>query len=284
MYLFGVLPALLTVFVRRSVRDPELWNDADRRRAEASRRVADGEAVSEQERELSRPTLHQLLGHAAYRRQVAVLLCGALATTLGWWAVSTWIPQFTAAKLAGSVSDLPGSITLVIVAYNFAGVLGYLAMGWLADRVGRKPVIFGYFAASVIMTPLLFGVPDTRAQLIVLAFVNGFFTLGQWTWLALYPSEIFPTQIRATAMTVVFNTARLAAAAGALLTSALITAFGSIATAAIVIGCVAYGLGLVVAPFIGPETRGRPLPTAPGSTVDDDPAVEPAIATAGARR
>lgn len=54
---------------------------------------------------------------------------------------------------------------------------------------------------------------------------------------ALYPSELFPTSIRATAMSVVFNLARFPAAIGALLTPTLISAFGSISTAAIVIGC-----------------------------------------------
>ncbi|MEE3750860.1 MFS transporter [Mycobacterium intracellulare] len=260
MYLLGVAPALLAGFIRRGVSDPQLWNDSDRRRRDSIDRLARGEAISGIDRELARPLLVQLLGRAKFRNQVAVLLVGALASTLGWWAVSTWIPAFTGQKLGGRVSDLPTWITLVNVAYNLAGVIGYLAMGWLADSVGRKPVITAYFAASVVTTPLLFHLPESCAALIGFAALNGFFTLGQWTWMALYPSEVFPTQIRATAMTVVFNTARLAAAAGALLTPVLITAFGSISTAAIVIGCTSYALGMFVAPFLGPETRGRALP------------------------
>ncbi|HEY4281068.1 MAG TPA: MFS transporter [Conexibacter sp.] len=262
MYLIGVVPALLTVYLRRSVKDSEMWSDADKQRRAAEQRVADGEDATEVERTLARPTIRQLLDNPSYRKQAGVLLIGALATTLGWWAVSTWIPQFAGSKLVGRVSNIPDTVTLVVVSYNFAGVLGYLAMGVLADRFGRKPTIFAYFAASLAMTPVFFLLGKSEATLIILAFINGFFTLGQWTWLALYPSEVFPTQIRATAMTVVFNTARFAAAAGAMLAATLIDAFGSISTAAIVIGCVGYAAGMLIAPFIGPETRAKPLPGA----------------------
>jgi MFS family permease len=260
MYVIGIAPAVLTVFLRRSVHDPSMWRDADRARREAEQRVAAGGEASETDRVLARPTIRQLLDNSAYRKQAGVLLIGALATTTGWWAVSTWIPQFAGAQLVGQVTNIPDTVTLIVVAYNFAGVLGYLSMGVLADKFGRKPTIFAYFAISLAMTPILFELADTETTLIVLAFINGFFTLGQWTWLALYPSEVFPTQMRATAMNVVFNTARFAAAAGAMLAATLITAFGSISTAAVVIGCAAYAVGMLVVPFIGPETRAKPLP------------------------
>lgn len=268
MYVIGVVPALLTVFIRRSVEDPDLWSAVDERRRSASARLAEGADVPAAERELTRPTIQQLLGHPGHRRRVGVLLVAAFGTTLGWWAVSSWVPQFAGQEVAGKVSDVPDAITLVVLAYNAAGVLGYLTMGWLADVVGRKRTLAAYFAGSLVVTPLLFLVPDTHGALIAFAALNGFFTLGQWTWMALYPSELFPTNIRATAMTVVFNAARFAAAAGALLSATLITTFGSISTAAIVIGCVAYGIGLLAVPFLGPETTGRPLPT-PEAIGDD---------------
>jgi MFS family permease len=249
-----------------------MWNDADEARRIAEARVDSGEA-GETDRELARPTIRQLLDDPRHRRQVGVLLIGALATTTGWWAVSTLIPQFTGQQLAGKVTDIPGNITLVVLCYNAAGVVGYLTMGILADRIGRKPTVFLYFAASLVMTPILFELADTKTALLILAALNGFFTLGQWTWLALYTSEVFPTNIRATAMTVVFNMARFAAAAGTLLVATLIDAFGSIGSAAIVIGCIAYGVGALVAPFIGPETRARPLPGTP--SVAPRPAPEP---------
>ena len=264
MYVIGILPALLTLFIRRNVEDSEAWQSADAKRRDAERGAAD--------RELTKPTIKQVWDNAALRRRVLVLIACAFGSMLGWWAVSTLIPQYAGAQLAGKVGDVPGSITLVVLSYNVAGVLGYLTMGWLADRIGRKPTMAFYFAASVVMTVLFFTIPDSRGSLMLFAFINGFFTLGQMTWLALYPSEVFPTNVRATGMTLVFNVVRFPVAAGALLTSQLITAFGGIETAALVMGCVAYGFGLLVVPFIGPETRARRLPDV-GAAPEPRPAV-----------
>jgi MFS family permease len=261
MYVLGVAPALLVLYIRRKVEDSRMWKSADRERREAELAIAGG-AAGAQHRLLARPTFAQMLAVPEYRKRAGVLVVAALGSMVGWWAVSTWMPAFAAASMKGSVPDLPTSITLVVLSYNVAGVVGYLAMGWLADSVGRKPVVAGYFLASVVMTPVFFLWPTTRGELIVAAFVNGFFTLGQMTWLALYPSELFPTNIRATAMSMVFNVARFPAAIGALITPTLIGAFGSISTAAIVIGCCGYALGALISPFLGPETKGRPLPQA----------------------
>ncbi len=260
MYVLGIVPALLVVYIRRQVSDSPMWQAADRARRAAQAEVASGAPVDAAAKELTRPTVSQLLSQPQYRNRIGLLFLGTLASMIGWWAVSTWIPQFAAHQLAGQVGNVADSVTLVVLAYNAAGVVGYLVNGWLADQFGRKPVIFAFFVASVIVTPLLFSVPDSRGSLIFWAAVNGFFTLGQMTWLALYPSELFPTNVRATGMSLTFNLARVPAALGALLSAKLITGFGSIATAAIVIGCVGYGLGVLVAWFLGPETRGRELP------------------------
>jgi MFS family permease len=266
MYVIGIAPALLTVFIRRNVEDSEIWQAADAARREAK-------AGSE----LKKTSVKQVWDDPALRKRVLLLMACAFGSMLGWWAVSTLVPQFAAAQMAGKVGDLPGSITLVVLSYNVAGVVGYLVMGWAADRIGRKPTMALYFAASVVMTILFFSVPDSRGSLIVFAFINGFFTLGQMTWLALYPSEVFPTNVRATGMTLVFNVVRFPVAIGALLTSQLITAFGGIETAAIVMGCIAYAIGLAMTPFIGPETRGAPLLDV--ETDSDAPApVRPSVA------
>ncbi|MEK8174421.1 hypothetical protein NKH77_51720 [Streptomyces sp. M19] len=85
------------------------------------------------------------------------------------------------------------------------------------------------------------------------------FTLGQMGWMATYPAELFPTAVRGTAITTVFNGTRFIAAAGALLSGSLVTGLGGISTAALTIGSI-YVIGLFFALNAGPETRGKPLP------------------------
>ncbi len=259
VYLLGALPALSTLFVRRHVKDPDIWLSADARRRSISEKQAHGERLCEREQRLTKPTFLQLFETPERRRRVGFLFLAALSTTMGWWAVSSWIPLFSAQQLAGKVKNVPTTITLVLIAYNVVGIAGYIVMGVLADWLGRKPAMMIYFAGSLIVVPLLFLTPASPPLFIALAGANGFFTMGQWTWIALYPAELFPTRIRATAITFVFNTTRFLVAGGTLLSAAAIHFFGSIAIAATVIGS-GHIIGLLVTPWIGPETKGLPLP------------------------
>jgi MFS family permease len=260
MYLIGVAPAVVTLFVRRYVKDSKLWIEADARRRIARHRIKTETSANESDRLLTRLTLWQLFETRQLRLRVGLLLLAALSTTIGWWAVSAWIPQFAAQQFTGKVRDVSSAITPVVVAYNAVGILGFIAVGYLADWFGRKPTMMAYFFGSLITVPILFLGTTSLAALTVAAAANGFFTLGQWTWLAIYPSELFPTHMRATAITFVFNTTRLVAALATLLGALLIQVFGSISTAAVVVGSI-YALGLLVTPWIGPETRAMPLPS-----------------------
>jgi MFS family permease len=259
MYVIGVAPAIVTLFVRRYVKDSNLWIEADARRRIARHRIKTETSANESDRRLTRLTLWQLFETPQLRLRVGLLLLAALSTTIGWWAVSAWIPQFAAQQFAGKVGDVSSAITTVTVAYNAVGILGFIAVGYLADWFGRKPTMMVYFVGSLITVPILFLGTTSLAALTLAAGANGFFTLGQWTWLAIYPSELFPTHVRATAITFVFNTTRVVAAGATLLGALLIQVFGSISTAAVVVGSI-YALGLLVTPWIGPETRAEPLP------------------------
>jgi len=89
---------------------------------------------------------------------------------------------------------------------------------------------------------------------------NGFFSSGQFAWMTIYLPELFPTRVRGTAMSLVFDSSRGVAGLGPLLAGWLISVFGGIGTAAAVMSLI-YIVGLIVTPFAGPETKGKPLPT-----------------------
>jgi MFS family permease len=93
---------------------------------------------------------------------------------------------------------------------------------------------------------------------LVLCAVNAFFTNGQYTWMPVWLPEVYPTRIRATAISFVFNAPRFVAFLGPLFAGTLIVRLGGYGIAATVVGTI-YVLGLVAAPFF-PETRGKPLP------------------------
>jgi MFS family permease len=95
------------------------------------------------------------------------------------------------------------------------------------------------------------------AVVLVVTVVNGFFTLGQYTWMPTWLPEVFPTRVRATGVSFVFNAARFVAFLGPLVAGTLIGVLGYSVSATLV-GLI-YVLGLVSVWFF-PETRGKPLP------------------------
>jgi MFS family permease len=89
---------------------------------------------------------------------------------------------------------------------------------------------------------------------------GGFFVSGQFAWMTIYLPELFPTHVRGTAMSSVFDTSRAIAVVAPLLAGWLVTRFGGIGNAAAVMSLI-YVVGLIATPFAGQETKGKPLPT-----------------------
>jgi MFS family permease len=82
-----------------------------------------------------------------------------------------------------------------------------------------------------VLTPLLFLGPTSLGLLVPIIVLNGVFTLGQYTWMPVWLPELYPTRLRATGVSFVFNTARFIACFGPLLAGAIITHLGGQAAA-----------------------------------------------------
>ena len=144
------------------------------------------------------------------------------------------------------------------MAYNAGALVGYIVFGFLADIWGRRPTTMLYFIGAFALVPVLFLWTHGLTPLLVAAAALGWFATGQYTWMAAWLPELFPTRIRATGAGFVFNAPRFIAWVGPLISGTLIATFGGFSQAAIAIGTI-YVLGLVAALFL-PETNGKPLP------------------------
>jgi len=257
MFVIGVAPAFLLLYVRRVVHDPALWVNADDCRREARKRIETG-VGSEEDRRLAQFTIARIFSEPELRRRVALLLLMSLSTVVGWWSVSTWIPQH-ASKLATSAGQQPQRwFNVAALIYQLGAIAGYLAFGLLADRFGRKPIVWLYYLGALGLSWLFFlQVSDWYAMLMTAA-ANGFFTGGQFAWMTIYLPELFPTRVRGSAISVVFDGSRTIAALGPLLAGWLASSFVGIGTAAAMMSLI-YIVGLIVTPFAGPETKGKEL-------------------------
>ncbi|MCE3552029.1 MFS transporter [Pseudonocardia sp. RS11V-5] len=245
MFVVGILPAFLVLYIRRRLEESQRWVDA----------VAAEKRTQEQ-----RPfTVRRLFADPVNRRRVLVTLVVSLGTIIGWYAVSAFLPQF-AVSLAhtSGIGNPAGWGALAVVFYNVGAILGYLVSGFVADAVGRRWLVAIIFGGSLVMTPITYLWWGGPVAFQVVALVNGVFTLGGFAWFAIYLPELFGSTVRSTATGFVFNATRLVAWIGPIVSGALIASFGGVSHAALYMGS-AYLLGIIMLPFLH-ETKGEPLP------------------------
>jgi MFS family permease len=258
MYLIGILPGLFTLWIRRGIPESPVWERSSERRKAAVARKERGDQLDTADHALTRFTLVELFADPKVRVRLVIVFLMSLSTTLAWWGISSFVPPYVASVAAKA--GLPGPVWAGYtgMAYNLGAIAGYISLGFFADVVGRKPVVMVFYAAALVMTPVLFLWTSDLNLLLLAACVNGFFTLGQYSWMPVWLPELFPTRVRATGMAFAFNTPRFIACIGPLVAGALIANFGGFGNTAVTISMI-YVLGFVAAIFL-PETRGKPLP------------------------
>jgi MFS family permease len=258
MFLLGVLPALLTLWIRKAIPESALWEAVKAKRAAAQQRLNSGATLSGDDEQLTKFTLTDLFSDKSVRGRTIVVFLMSLATTVGFWSISTWVPPFIA-----SVADSQGLVgvkwaSYAGMAFTAGSITGYVVLGFMADAYGRKPVTIAFFVLALLMTPVLFFTTMDVTMLLVLAFVSAIFANGQYTWMPVWLPELYPTRMRATALAFAFNAPRFLAFLGPLLAGTMIAKFGGYGAAAMALSSI-YIIGIAAAPFL-PETKGKPLP------------------------
>jgi MFS family permease len=260
MYLIGVLPALLTFWIRRAIPESAVWEKAKERRSAAIARKRQGYQTTAEDHALTRFTLLDLFATPVTRNRTVIAFLMATTSAVGFWGISTWVPPYIGAVAATAGLSAPLWASFTGMAYNVGTIAGYISLGFLADAFGRRPVTLAFFAFSLLFTPVLFFWAHGLRLLLIVASLVGLFGSGQMTWMSVWLPELYPTRMRATAVGFIFNVPRLLAAGGTLMAGRLIVRLGGYGNAAMIVATI-YVLGLAVGPFL-PETRGKSLPGA----------------------
>jgi MFS family permease len=259
MFLIGIIPALFALWLRTGVAESLKWEQSNEKRKSARARKKSGAKLSAEDHHLTRFTFADLFADPEIRKRTIIAFLMSLTTTVAWWGISTWVPPFVASVAAKAHLPPQTWASYAAMSYNGGAILGYIGLGFFADQIGRKPVVMIFYAASLVLTPALYMWTTDLHLLVLIAAVNGFFTLGQYSWMAVWLPELFPTRMRATGMAFVFNGPRFIAFLGPLFAGLLIAQFGGFGKMAVAFSFI-YILGFVVVPFL-PETKGKPLPT-----------------------
>jgi MFS family permease len=251
----GIIPALLLAFFRRGMVEPERFA-AVRERREA---LAGGQVHSDEDREFLRFVPLQLFNRQnIYSTIVGLLFC--VGTLLAIWTSVIWLPSIQRDILAGEGikgNDAISYISFGMTMWSLGGILGYAAFGFIADALGRRPTILIYNAGTLIAGVFLYLAIGTYAPYPYLLFVFGFFVFGVFSGHAVYLPELFPTHVRATAVSFCNGSGRVITSFGPLLAGLLV---GVINLRYATAGMTCFALLSILAMAMGRETRDDELP------------------------
>lgn len=131
------------------------------------------------------------------------------------------------------------------------------AMYWL-NSMGRRPLLIGSFAIMTLALAVLGVVPQPGIGLIVSAFaLYAFFSGGPGILQWLYPNELFPTYIRASAVGAAMSLSRIGTVISTYGLPIFMQQHGIAMT--MLVGAGISLFGMVVSLFLAPETRGLTL-------------------------
>jgi putative MFS transporter len=169
------------------------------------------------------------------------------------FAVYAFAPQVLQALNLKGDGAAYGSVAITLLF-----VVGCIVATRIIDTVGRRPLVIGSFLLSGLAMLGLGAFPDASGVLVLTLFgLYALFIGGAQVLQLVYPNELFPTEIRASAVGMGASLSRIGAAVGTWLVPISLASWGIGATmyaaAAVTL------LGLVVSILLAPETRSLSL-------------------------
>ena len=197
-FFISIAPALTVVFIRKKLPESDVWQQ---RKKLSLSNPASGIASK------SGVNNFLLLFRNEYRKLFLQCLILAIFDMSAYWFTYTWLPAYLHQQR---------NFTLVksaewMLITQAGGLLGYFTFGFFADRFGRRPAYSVYsiiMAIGLIMITLLWEqVIIFPSLILIFMFLVGFGT-GMFSGYGPLFAELFPTDIRNTAMGSAFNLAR----------------------------------------------------------------------------
>jgi len=257
VFFVGIAPAILLALIRRGMIEPEHFQ-AVRARREAAK--ANASAVSAEEREFLRFVPLQLFSRDnIYSTMVGLMFC--LGTLLAIWTTVIWLPTIQTQILEKDGITGAAAIPFVshgMMLWGIGGIFGYAAFGFIADVIGRRLAVALYNIGTMALGFWLFLGLGHYTYYPFLLPIYGFFVLGVFSGHAVYLPELFPTHVRATAVSFCNGTGRIITSFGPLVAGLMVAYFGGFTQGAAIMTC--FALLSILAMFLGRETKEDPLP------------------------
>ena len=238
VFFVGILPALFTLWIRRRVSEPAMWQAARQRPGPVG------------------SIIRGKVGNRSLVSITAALAAMNACTLFAYWGFNTWVPTYlSSATDRGGIGLGTDTMSLLVYANQVGTWFGYVTFGYVSDAIGRRRTYVGYLLSAAV---LVWAYTSTREvwALLALGPVASFFATGHFSGFGAVTAEIYPTSVRATAQGFTYNVGRVASAAAPWLVGSLARTHGF--PVALSLSAVAFVLAALCWVFV-PETKGRRL-------------------------
>ena len=192
LFALGAAPALLVLWVRRSVEEPPVW--------------AEQQATPQSQK----PNQFAVIfGRDLIGRTLLIILLSS-TVQFAYWGVFFWLPAFLSRPIeaGGAGMGIVGSLGW-IVPVQVGAYFGYLTFGFIADAIGRRRTFVFFMLAAAVLVPIYGQMARSPWILLMLGPVLGYVGHGYLSMFGSFIAELFPTSVRATGQGTSFSVGRL---------------------------------------------------------------------------
>jgi MFS transporter, putative metabolite transport protein len=255
------VPALVMLVLRIGLPESPRWLMSRGRAAEAqsiASRYLEPETREDTLKETSAPATYASLFSKRNIRKTALTSIFWMSQITPFYAIYIFLPQ-----ILEEMNFRFATNWAEVLLYLFL-LVGSMAGALVINRLGRRTLLISTFVMMAVPLLVLGIWTQTPPAVIILCFiVFSFFHAAGSVLQMLYPSEIFPTEIRATGIGFAAGMSRVGAAIGTFLLPIGLASWGTGPVMLVGVGvCV---LGLIVSVMWAPETTGLELSEATGA-------------------
>lgn len=187
LFLVGVLPVILTVFIRKHVDESEAFLQAQK----------------QEQGSLLRDVIKQMFSTPKLAFQALGLMVMMTVQIAGYFGLMNWLPTIVQKQLNLNVS----SSSLWMIATIVGMSIGMMTFGTIFDHFGPRRAFAIFLIGSAVMVYAL-SLANNMASLILIGAVVGFFSNGMFGGYGAVISRLYPTEVRSTANNVIVNVGR----------------------------------------------------------------------------
>lgn len=256
MLLVGAVIALVVALLRRTIPESPRWLESSGRGEEANRVI--GELIgraTEVATASGKRAARARLWSKEFRRATIFVCAFYFCFDVVFYGVQLYTPTV----VEGITGSSAAIAALGSAGVSLVGLVGMLVGSVLIESWGRRPLVsLGLIAQAVVMAVLALILHPPFAIVVILFAAGLFFAnIGPGILILLYPSELFPTELRGIGVGMSVAASRIGAVLGVLVFPALIDVAGLQHALWMFVG-----VGLVavlICVFMAPETKGRTL-------------------------